>query len=161
MSSNAAARKRRTGPIPDPQPVQRSMQSTQTPPANTGLTLQQVISILDKRITTLEGSFEGIKQYPGAATTNPQDPIANQMSPANVQSYLDEFEGRFGLLADEIANLKNIVLSLQTYTMDVNKVLMEDRLQFSNNSAIETSPLASGSTDQHVTFQLESVATDN
>ena len=41
---------------------------------------------------------------------------------------MDEFNARFELLADEIANMKNIVLSLQSYTMDVNKMLLEERV---------------------------------
>ena len=33
-------------------------------------------------------------------------------------------------MAVEIENLKNIVLSLQSYTMDVNKMLLEERVRF-------------------------------
>jgi hypothetical protein len=40
---------------------------------------------------------------------------------------LDEFNARFEIMAEEIANIKSIVLSLQSYTMNVNKMLLEER----------------------------------
>ena len=33
------------------------------------------------------------------------------------------------MLAQEVADLKDIVLKLQSYTMDVNKTLFEERIQ--------------------------------
>ena len=41
----------------------------------------------------------------------------------------DEFNSKFEILAGELAELKDIVLKLQTYTMDVNKTLYEERIQ--------------------------------
>jgi exoribonuclease-2 len=41
---------------------------------------------------------------------------------------IDEYNHRFEVLADEIANMKDIVLKLQTYTMEVNKTLMDERI---------------------------------
>jgi hypothetical protein len=38
---------------------------------------------------------------------------------------LAEFNNRFEILAEELVDLKNIVLNLQTYTMSVNKKLLE------------------------------------
>jgi hypothetical protein len=35
---------------------------------------------------------------------------------------------RFDILAREIADLKDVVLKLQAYTMDVNKTLLEERI---------------------------------
>jgi len=40
----------------------------------------------------------------------------------------DEFDKRYEMLAEEIIHMKNIVLNLQSYTMDVNKLLMEERM---------------------------------
>jgi predicted metal-dependent hydrolase len=42
---------------------------------------------------------------------------------------LDELNERCELLAEEVINLKNIVLNLQSYTMEVNKTLMEERVR--------------------------------
>ena len=47
--------------------------------------------------------------------------------PSNLAEIIDEFDKRYELLAEEIVNIKNIVLSLQSYTMDVNKMLLEER----------------------------------
>ena len=45
----------------------------------------------------------------------------------HLQEILDEFNARFEIMAEEIANLKNIVMNLQMYTMEVNKQLLEER----------------------------------
>jgi hypothetical protein len=135
-SANAAARKRRAGPLPEPIQTRQPGQGVQSAPTpstgpvgaapTTGLTLPQVISILDKRITVLEKTVkDGVPSLP----TAPQQVVPTQSQVQSNQSIIDEFNSRFELLADEIANMKNIVISLQSYTMDVNKVLMEERIQ--------------------------------
>lgn len=82
----------------------QSLPASQHHPTS-GLTLPQVISVIDKRLINLEL----------LTATHTVDP--------NVE----EFETRFEILAEEISNLKQIVLSLQSYTMDVNKMLLEER----------------------------------
>ena len=39
-----------------------------------------------------------------------------------------EYNSRFTLLAEEISNIKDTLLKLQSYTMSVNKTLMEERI---------------------------------
>ena len=46
-----------------------------------------------------------------------------------LQNIIQEFSSRFDILAEEIGNLKDTVLKLQTYTMDVNKMLVDERIQ--------------------------------
>jgi hypothetical protein len=139
-SANAAARKRRAGPLPEPIQTRQGVQSaptSSTGPAGaapaTGLTLPQVISVLDKRITVLEKAVKnGVPSLPTTLAPVPTPvptPVPSQSQVQSNQSIIDEFNSRFELLADEIANMKNIVISLQSYTMDVNKVLMEERIQ--------------------------------
>jgi hypothetical protein len=41
----------------------------------------------------------------------------------------DEFDTKFAVLAQEVADLKDVVLKLQAYTMEVNKTLYEERIQ--------------------------------
>ena len=41
---------------------------------------------------------------------------------------IDEFNHRFEVLAEEISNIKDVVLKLQSYTMEVNKTLLEERI---------------------------------
>ena len=52
------------------------------------------------------------------------------------------------MLATQINDLKEIVIKLQSYTMDVNKTLLEERIQFMNESSpdlLQSSGLETGS----------------
>ena len=42
--------------------------------------------------------------------------------------FIEEMQSRYEILAREIVDLKDIVLKLQSYTMDVNKTLLEERI---------------------------------
>ncbi|NBO24726.1 MAG: hypothetical protein EBU93_05790, partial [Chlamydiae bacterium] len=46
-----------------------------------------------------------------------------------LEPHLDEFNHRYEILATEILNLKNVVMNLQSYTMEVNKMLVEERVR--------------------------------
>ena len=118
--SNAAAIRRRvTAPQQQQQPVPtavppRAPQPIPQPIATpTGLTLQQFISALDKRVVSLETSLN---------TT-----IKDSTEPT-VTDIIDEFNSRFEMFATEIADMKDMLLKLQSYTMDVNKMLLEERI---------------------------------
>jgi len=129
MSASLAAAKKRRAPAAATQvPVQNayspnlsasSGQMGQSP----GLTLPQVISVVDKRLIALETIVKNSPILNDGAIGQ-----SNQV-PSNITEVLDEFNARTERLAEEIENLKNIVLSLQTYTMDVNKMLLEERAQ--------------------------------
>lgn len=47
---------------------------------------------------------------------------------------ITEFNNRFELFAHEISDLKDIVLKLQSYTMEVNKTLLEEKNRTTTNS---------------------------
>ena len=117
MSSIAAAKKRRAG-IQSNVPPEAPISKTPQPPSPP-LSMAQVINSIDKRLINLE-TFVSIQN-----STNP-----NLMSPdTNMFSeYINDMNFKFGFLAEEITNLKDIVLKLQTYTMDVNKTLLEERI---------------------------------
>ena len=80
-----------------------------------GLTLPQVIALVDKRLTTLEQSQQ-----------QPQDESGFE---SEIRAVIEEYNARFDIIADELALLKDTVLKLQTYTMEVNKMLMQDRIR--------------------------------
>ena len=127
-SANAAAKKRRAPTSSEPIPTRPGTPSAQTGPnpniSNTGLTLPQVISLVDRRLTTLEtfmNTTTANNSSTGAGTVSASKEVDSEQ--------LEDFNSRFDVLADEIANMKNIVLSLQSYTMDINKVLMEERIR--------------------------------
>ena len=90
-----------------------------------GLTLQQVIQIVDKRLLNLE---QYVTQQQ-AKTLDNQEASINEEIPSNFNDILSEFDDRFQLLAQELADVKNMLLKLQSYTMDVNKTLMEERIR--------------------------------
>tara|TARA_B110000879_G_C11173743_1_gene514893 strand:- start:1914 stop:2426 length:513 start_codon:yes stop_codon:yes gene_type:complete len=111
-SSNAAAIRRRvTAPIrppPAPIPVQTQVKEKQT-----GVTIQQFISTLDKRVVSLEESINNT--------------IKDSTEPT-VTDIIDEFNSRFDMFATELADIKDAMVKLQTYTMDVNKMLLDERI---------------------------------
>lgn len=115
--ANAAAIRRRvtsvlnTPPIPTPVPPPTPV--VQERP--TGLTLQQFISNLDKRVVSLEESLSN--------TTT-----ASNSTDTDISELIDEFNSRFELFATEIADMKDLIVKLQSYTMDVNKMLLEERI---------------------------------
>ena len=133
MSNSLAAAKKRRAPAQNtPQPEIRS--TTQQPTPQNGLTLQQVIAVVDKRLLMLETNMQTVMQTPPTKVEAPE-------IPSNITEVLDEFNSRFETMAIEIENLKNIVLSLQTYTMDVNKMLLEERVRILSSPTPETSTI--------------------
>ena len=105
--SSAIARKKRVGETTPVVPVQ-------VPPKPSGLTLPQVINVIDNRLITLE-TF--MKESKGGSSS---EDLTND--------FMNEMQSRYEILAQEIGELKDIVLKLQTYTMDVNKALLEERI---------------------------------
>ena len=119
MSQSLASAKKRRAPIQQNEPVPSSTGvSSQNQP---GLTLPQVIQIIDKRLTALE-QFTREHKFEESSNEVQQEDV-----PTNIKEIVEEFDKRYDMLAEEIVNLKNIVLTLQSYTMEVNKTLMEER----------------------------------
>ena len=119
-SSIAAAKRRRAGiaesapPSPSPSPSQQNGISG-TIPAR--FTFQQVISMLDARLIKLESGNDRPSIVEGTSETN-----------VSIGEYIAEMDNKFSILVEEITNLKDIVMKLQSYTMEVNKMLTEERI---------------------------------
>jgi hypothetical protein len=126
--ANAAARKRRAGGATLQEngvPAQtNNISQSQTPKG--GLTLPQVISLVDKRLITLE-TF--MKETQSGSQTQSDVALSASASEDAVNAMADEFDAKFAVLAQEVADLKDIILKLQAYTMEVNKTLYEERVQ--------------------------------
>jgi hypothetical protein len=134
-SSNAAAIRRRAGinpPAPTPAPTSNQRQpssstsnvsSTQSQETSRKLTLPEVISVFDKRISKLEENIKSASNQPSNVMQASSD------TPSNLNEILGEFNMRFEVLADEISTLKDTILRLQTFTMDVNKMLLNERVR--------------------------------
>lgn len=129
-ASLAAARKRRGVAIQEPPSVTQP-QSPAQPPA--GLTLPQVIALVDKRLTTLETFMKEQKENPVAVQENVQQSsvqlLNNDVIKLEIEAMAEEFNNRYELLVTELQTVKDIVMKLQSYTMDVNKTLMEERFR--------------------------------
>jgi len=132
--ANAAARKRRAGGASIQDGV-APVQNLQSQPPKSGLTLPQVISLVDKRLITLE-TFMRESQNGASTSVSVSASVSNaslsqssNVSEDAVNQLADEFNSKFEMLAQEVADLKDIVLKLQSYTMDVNKTLFEERIQ--------------------------------
>lgn len=131
--ANAAARKRRAGGATlqdNVAPTQTNNNLPQAPKG--GLTLPQVISLVDKRLVTLETFMKESQssQSNGTKTTSESASSASASSASEeaVNQLADEFDSKFSMLAQELAELKDVVLKLQSYTMEVNKTLYEERI---------------------------------
>jgi hypothetical protein len=118
MSQAAKARRAFTPATPSSSP------SSPNPSSQAGLTLPQVISVIDNRLQNLETFMKEEK----AKASRPEFSREESNPYALSTSVFDEFNHRTTLLAEEVANLKDIVLKLQAYTMDVNKMLYEERI---------------------------------
>lgn len=132
--ANAAARKRRAGGATlqdNVAPTQTNNNLPQAPKG--GLTLPQVISLVDKRLVTLE-TFMKESQSNGNQSNGTKSSVSAEtfatasVSEAAVNELADEFDAKFLLLAQELAELKDMVIKLQSYTMEVNKTLYEERI---------------------------------
>lgn len=127
--SNSLAKKRRVNtPVPPPPaPSNYNTPSALNPPVAGGgdrrqMTLPQVLGILEKRITALEKNNE----LKGDTIAVEEDDSVNNI--------LNEYESRFEMLADQINYIKDTLMKLQTFTMDVNKTLLEEKNQIREQS---------------------------
>lgn len=88
-------------------------------PKQNGLTMQQIITAFNSRITKLEEN-----------NINPN-------SDFNVTN--EEIDSRFQILVNEIQTLKDMVLKVQSFTMEVNKTLFDERIKVLTNQDINIS----------------------
>lgn len=132
-AANAAARKRRAAPDNQApsvvsRPSQFGSQNNNTNPPTApagGLTLPQVIALVDARLVKLENFMK----ESSSTVSNPNQPINRELEITNNDILFQEVDRRFEILATEINNLKDMMLKLQTFTMEINKTLMEERVR--------------------------------
>lgn len=122
--SSALARKKRVGETSvNPSSSSSSNPQLNASNKNAGLTLPQVIAVIDTRLISLESFVKETKQNPVSSVSNSVLNVDN-----NLNEFISEIQSRYEILAQEIAEVKDIVLKLQSYTMDVNKTLLEERI---------------------------------
>jgi hypothetical protein len=147
---NAAARKRRAGGA-SLQEVGNPVPASVVPKA--GLTLPQVISLVDKRLVTLETFMKDTQTNGFERGVDSQQ---GTVSEGAINGLSDEINAKFEMLANEVGELKDIVLKLQSFTMEVNKTLYEERIQMLSDMEMPANPSLTLSTEQHdnIVFDL-------
>jgi hypothetical protein len=165
MNSNAAAKRRRAGiqvndPVnqstPSPQNGQSQLQSTQ----QSGFTLPQVIALVDRRLTNLEKFMKETVDNKSTTDNGVQNIGVSSDFTNILNEYFQEMDGKFQMLAEEITNLKDIVLKLQSFTMEVNKTLYFDKTGIvleettSNTNINDKSNLEETTSEKHITFSF-------
>jgi hypothetical protein len=137
-NSIAAAKKRRAGiqPTTPQQPNSFPPQSEASSMDSPKLTLPQVIAVIDNRLINLEQFMKEVKengvqleQFASEDSENIEVNDSTEVIKVPIAEYVVEMDKKFELLVEEISELKDIVLKLQSFTMEVNKTLMEDRIQ--------------------------------
>ena len=153
-SSNAAAIRRRVGTTSSTPPVPSNsttpIQPTNAEPAKK-LTLQEVISVFDTRITALETEFKS------SNSSISRTSLSNIDENGELAGVLDEFNHRFEILANEMSTLKDTIIKLQTYTMDVNKMLLGERVQVLSELGTNLNMTSNDDADINSVFSLTSV----
>ena len=151
--SNAAAIRRRTNIQQPPTPnISNNMQQQQQTQQQqqSGLTLPQVIALVDKRLILLETFMKDTKEssvkkenitmtptMPMTSNVNSMESETPFVTDIELNTVIDEFNNRFEILATEINEMKDILLKLQSYTMDVNKMLLNERIQIFSDIGVE------------------------
>jgi hypothetical protein len=111
-NSNAAARKP-CPPVSEPVTRQINPQSNvslqQSQQSSNGWSHAQVISIIDNRLLMIEKKLK-------------EDPVSRSVdNNSDLSELQNEYEERFDMILREIDSIKEIVIKLQAYTMDVNR----------------------------------------
>ena len=145
MSSSISAAKKRRANISQTQqqpPMQQQQQQTGAKP----MSLPQVLKMFDSRLVTLEKATNEAK--PESSIVESQ--IISQEETNAIKEILNEYGERFQMLAGEIQEMKSALMKLQTYTMDVNKTLLEERVQYMTPVVNSTTP--SSTVDQAIDY---------
>jgi hypothetical protein len=139
------------------------------------MTVQQVINLITTRLIAVENFVTEFGDKPRQFNTVVSDTtVSNAVSsPVNIdynkiaeickslmEEHISEFDHRYAVLAEEISNLKNIVLNLQSYTMEVNKVLLEERVQKTETDVEEVKNEYANDDVPNIEFQFESEASE-
>ena len=96
---------------------------------NRPISLQQAIHILNTRLLQLEQMSSRPIENVATSANNLDEGKIQEYIHTVIQTHLSEYDHRFEILATEIANLKQIVMKLQSYTLDINKTMAEERIQ--------------------------------
>ena len=128
MSGSLASAKAKRAGIAPTIPVPQSVPAVQGQQLQTKLTFQQVIHVIDNRLARLEQEMKAkVASAPGP--TPAKAPAQVQTQDQVTKSQMEDMESKFMMLAEEITTMKDVLMKLQAFTMDVNKTLFNERIQ--------------------------------
>lgn len=120
--SNASAIRRRAQ-------EQDTIQSTPPLPPQKTVTEQRVLSTQEV-ILSLNNRLGILEEKLSNTTDNNTDNNSNEyINQDQLNNIINDLNNKFNTVADEMDDIKNIVIKLQSYTMDVNKTLIEERVK--------------------------------
>lgn len=118
-SALARARNRRGG-------TQETVQTNQKPPTPPPSPSN------NQRPNTINDIFNTIKIRLDGLEENQKDMAGNS---SFSEELISEYEARFETILNEITQMKDVIMKLQTFTMEVNKSLYDDRINILSNDA--------------------------
>lgn len=130
----ARARNRRGG-------TQETVQTNQKPPTPPPSPSN------NQRPNTINDIFNTIKIRLDGLEENQKDMAGNS---SFSEELISEYESRFETILNEITQMKDVIMKLQTFTMEVNKSLYDDRINILSNHA-----------DIEITEDTENISEEN
>ena len=124
MNSIAAAKRRRAG-------IQTNTPQVNTPPVNTPAPGQQPKINLLEYLTNIEKRMKDLESNVKPSEAN-FDNIQLEIetgegkTQVSITDYMESMDARFQMFAEEIALVKDTILKLQSYTMEVNQKLLHE-----------------------------------
>jgi hypothetical protein len=118
-SALARARNRRGG---TQETIQKNQQPPTPPPSPSN----------NQRPNTINDIFNTIKIRLDGLEENQKDMAGNS---SFSEELISEYEARFETILNEITQMKDVIMKLQTFTMEVNKSLYDDRINILSNDA--------------------------
>ena len=124
MNSIAAAKRRRAG-------IQTNTPQVNTAPVNTPAPVQQPKINLLEYLTNIEKRMKDLESNVKPSEANFDNiqleiETAEGKTQVSITDYMESMDARFQMFAEEIALVKDTVLKLQSYTMEVNQKLLHE-----------------------------------
>jgi len=124
MSQGNAAAIRRRVRNSEGQPISSfdpSVSTSETPSTTNTTSTSSVIPVAD--------AFKMMNSKLFSLEKKMETSLSGTNTDSSIMDVLEEYNARFDLIAAELGELKETILKLQTFTMDVNKTLFDERLQ--------------------------------
>lgn len=132
-SSLSAAKRRRAGVqiSTPPTPPVDNVSIMQTNQKQAKIPIQNYLTTLEKRVMGLE---QKLNEEQGVTNLSFEIEEDGEKKTIRITDFMEGLDLKIQLLADEIANLKDAIIGLQKFTMEVNvamsKKLLEDSIEY-------------------------------